>query len=88
MDTRFTDRYLALALFAFAVAATTGVLLRFGLLYGLPSWAANYTAVRHAHSHLLYFYRWDFLEADFRVYPHPLFHSDKMEILCYTTRRL
>lgn len=55
MNTRFTHRYLSIALFAFTVAATTGVLLRFGLLYGLPRWAANYTAVRHAHSHLMYF---------------------------------
>lgn len=55
MNTRFTHRYLSIALLAFTVAATTGVLLRFGLLYGMPRWAANYTAVRHAHSHLMYF---------------------------------
>lgn len=55
MHARLTHRYLFIALFALALAAATGVLLRFGLLFGLPSWAANYSAVRHAHSHLMYF---------------------------------
>lgn len=38
-----------------ALAAATGVLLRFGLYLGMPGWAANFNAVRHAHSHLMYF---------------------------------
>lgn len=38
-----------------ALAAVTGVLLRFGLYLGMPGWAANFAAVRHAHSHLMYF---------------------------------
>ena len=47
--------YLSVALFALLVAASTGSLLRFGLGWGMPAWAANYTAIRHAHSHLMYF---------------------------------
>lgn len=43
------------AALALAVGAATGVLLRFGLLLGMPGWAQNYVAVRHAHSHLMYF---------------------------------
>lgn len=44
-----------LAVLSFAVAATAGSILRFGLAYGLPDWVTNYTAWRHAHSHLMYF---------------------------------
>lgn len=47
--------YFVAALFALALAASTGVLLRFGIYLGMPAWAANYGAVRHAHSHLMYF---------------------------------
>ncbi|MGL4650518.1 MAG: hypothetical protein ACRC1H_14005, partial [Caldilineaceae bacterium] len=47
--------WLRVALFALLLAASTGVLLRFGLIRGMPTWAANYGAVRHAHSHLMYF---------------------------------
>jgi len=47
--------WLRVALFALLLAAATGVLLRFGLVRGMPVWAANYGAVRHAHSHLMYF---------------------------------
>jgi hypothetical protein len=47
--------YLSVALFALLVAASTGSLLRFGLGWGMPAWATNYTAIRHAHSHLMYF---------------------------------
>jgi hypothetical protein len=43
------------ALGALALAAATGALLRFGLFLGMPAWAANFGAVRHAHSHLMYF---------------------------------
>jgi hypothetical protein len=48
-------RFMVSALFALLVAALTGVLLRFGLFMGMPSWAQNFQAVRHAHSHLMYF---------------------------------
>ena len=47
--------YMHVALGAFLLAASTGVLLRFGLFQGMPAWAQNYGAVRHAHSHLMYF---------------------------------
>lgn len=47
--------FLYVALFALALAASTGVLLRFGMIYGMPDWAQNFAAVRHAHSHLMYF---------------------------------
>lgn len=47
--------YLPLSVLMLAVAATAGVLLRFGLVYGFPSWATNFVAIRHAHSHLMYF---------------------------------
>jgi len=47
--------FLYVALFALALAASTGVLLRFGMIYGMPAWALNFAAVRHAHSHLMYF---------------------------------
>lgn len=49
------NRYLIVAFFAFTVAACTGILLRFGLLMGMPAWASNFGAIRHAHSHLMYF---------------------------------
>ncbi len=42
------------ALSLFILAAATGALLRFGLLSGFP-WGLQYTNVRHAHSHLMYF---------------------------------
>ncbi len=47
--------FLYVSLFALALAASTGVLLRFGMIYGMPAWALNFAAVRHAHSHLMYF---------------------------------
>jgi hypothetical protein len=49
------NRYRPVAFFALALAAATGMLLRFGLVLGMPAWAQNYTAIRHAHSHLMYF---------------------------------
>ena len=45
----------ALALAALTIAAWTGVIMRFGLVRGFPTWVQNYVAVRHAHSHLMYF---------------------------------
>lgn len=48
-------RYSSFAFFALALAVCTGMLLRFGLVTGMPTWAQNYTAIRHAHSHLMYF---------------------------------
>ncbi len=50
-----TRPYLVIALLSLFVAAATGSLLRFGLGWGMPAWAANFTAIRHAHSHLMYF---------------------------------
>ena len=47
--------FVPIALFTLTLAAWTGVLLRFGMITGMPAWAANYGAVRHAHSHLMYF---------------------------------
>lgn len=47
--------YVRAAAAMLALAACTGVLMRFGLVHGMPAWAANYTAIRHAHSHLMYF---------------------------------
>ena len=49
------DPFVVVALLALTIAAWTGVLLRFGMINGMPVWAANYGAVRHAHSHLMYF---------------------------------
>ncbi|MBK8987647.1 MAG: hypothetical protein IPM39_16475 [Chloroflexi bacterium] len=42
------------ALGLFVLAGSTGALLRFGLLYGFP-WGLQYSNIRHAHSHLMYF---------------------------------
>ena len=47
--------YGTLATGMLALAAATGVLLRFGVYRGMPAWALNFSAVRHAHSHLMYF---------------------------------
>ncbi|MBE2223108.1 MAG: hypothetical protein IAF02_16315 [Anaerolineae bacterium] len=38
----------------FILAASTGVLMRFGIIMGFP-YGLQYTNVRHAHSHLMYF---------------------------------
>ncbi|MBE2238410.1 MAG: hypothetical protein IAE81_11500 [Caldilineaceae bacterium] len=48
-------RFLILAVAALVLAAWTGVLMRFGMVYGFPAWAQNFGAIRHAHSHLMYF---------------------------------
>lgn len=55
MSTTALRFYAFVALFCLALAASTGVLLRYGMIYGMPAWALNYAAVRHAHSHLMYF---------------------------------
>lgn len=47
--------FVAVALFCLALAASTGALLRFELTGQIVPWAQNLTAVRHAHSHLMYF---------------------------------
>ena len=47
--------YVFLSVASLALAACTGVILRFGFYLGMPTWAHNYSAVRHAHSHLMYF---------------------------------
>ena len=51
----FFHTYGLWSLFSLTIAAWTGVLMRFGLIGYLPSWANNFIAVRHAHSHLMYF---------------------------------
>lgn len=43
-----------LALVCFIIAASTGALLRFSMLYGAP-WNLALQNLRHAHSHLMYF---------------------------------
>ena len=55
MTEQLTRRYVILAVAALVLAAWTGVLMRFGMVYGFPTWAQNFGAVRHAHSHLMYF---------------------------------
>ena len=55
MPSQSMKPYAVAALAALLIAAAAGALIRFGLLNGFPTWAANYTAVRHAHSHLMYF---------------------------------
>ena len=55
MQPRVVRFYLLTALAALFIAASTGSLLRFGLGWGMPAWAANFTAIRHAHSHLMFF---------------------------------
>ncbi|MCP5098841.1 MAG: hypothetical protein GY943_25095 [Chloroflexi bacterium] len=42
------------ALACFILAGSTGILLRFGIIYGFPG-NLQYSNVRHAHSHLMYF---------------------------------
>lgn len=55
MTEQQTRRFVMLAVAALVLAAWTGVLMRFGMVYGFPTWAQNYGAMRHAHSHLMYF---------------------------------
>lgn len=55
MPSRQMHWSLKLAVAALVLAAWTGVLMRFGMVYGFPTWAQNFGAVRHAHSHLMYF---------------------------------
>lgn len=43
-----------LALASFTLAAATGAFMRFGLFLGFP-WGLEFTNVRHAHSHLMFF---------------------------------
>lgn len=43
-----------LALISFVIAGSTGVLLRYAMLYGAP-WGLHLQDMRHAHSHLMYF---------------------------------
>ncbi len=54
-NNRLTKSFLFFAVSMLALAAWTGVLLRFGFTEGMPAWASNFGAVRHAHSHLMYF---------------------------------
>ena len=43
-----------LSLLSFIIAALTGFLYRYGMLYPLPEWI-NFANIRHAHSHLMFF---------------------------------
>lgn len=43
-----------LSLLSFVIAALTGVLYRYGMLYPLPEWL-GLANIRHAHSHLMFF---------------------------------
>jgi hypothetical protein len=43
-----------LSLLSFIIAAVTGFLYRYGMLYPLPDWL-NFANIRHAHSHLMFF---------------------------------
>lgn len=43
-----------LSLLSFIIAALTGFLYRYGMLYLLPDWM-NFANIRHAHSHLMFF---------------------------------
>ena len=43
-----------LSLLSFIIAALTGFLYRYGMLYPLPEWL-NFANIRHAHSHLMFF---------------------------------
>lgn len=42
------------SLLSFIVAAITGLLYRYGMLYSMPEWL-NFANIRHAHSHLMFF---------------------------------
>jgi hypothetical protein len=55
MTERQVRGLLSVAVAALMIAAWTGVLMRFGMVYGFPAWAQNFGAMRHAHSHLMYF---------------------------------
>ncbi len=52
--TRAEELAWRLALFSFTLAAATGAFMRFGLYLGFP-WDLQFTNVRHAHSHLMFF---------------------------------
>lgn len=43
-----------LSLLSFIIAASTGFLFRYGMLYELPEWL-SFANIRHAHSHLMFF---------------------------------
>ncbi|REL32838.1 hypothetical protein DYD21_13505 [Rhodohalobacter sp. SW132] len=42
------------SMLSFIIAALTGFLYRYGMLYPLPEWI-NFANIRHAHSHLMFF---------------------------------
>ena len=53
MSARSARLFAFAAVLALALSATTGVLLRFALVYGMPAWLGDFDDVRHAHSHLM-----------------------------------
>jgi hypothetical protein len=48
------NRIWQISLMSFIIAAATGVLYRYGMLYPVPEWL-NFANIRHAHSHLMFF---------------------------------
>ena len=50
----YFKRIWQLSLFSFIIAALTGFLYRYGMLYPIPEWM-NFANIRHAHSHLMFF---------------------------------
>jgi hypothetical protein len=48
-------KFVVVSIIALLLAAAAGLILRFGLAYGLTGWLAHYHPLRHAHSHLMYF---------------------------------
>ena len=48
------NRIWKISLLSFIIAAMTGFLYRYGMLYPLPDWL-NFANIRHAHSHLMFF---------------------------------
>lgn len=54
MDIKPFNRIWQLSLISFILAALTGFIYRYGMLYSLPEWL-NFANLRHAHSHLMFF---------------------------------
>lgn len=54
MELQPFKRIWQISLFSFILAALTGFIYRYGMLYPLPDWL-NFANLRHAHSHLMFF---------------------------------
>ena len=55
MSARSTRVFAFIAVLTLALAATTGVLLRLALVFGMSPGLGDFDDVRHAHSHLMFF---------------------------------